>query len=210
MRSASQFRALTLGSPGQFARVSLLESESARCSVSAGLPVTVARPPRPSRCKARVEPRPGGGQAASRRRGAVAGHAAVTVGLGRPWPPQPLGGLAASVTVAGHRQTRTCSPAATEYTCARARDSDPNTSGPRGRERTMAARRAPRQGPAFRSRAGLVPTSPTDSDEDLKLGLKSLSDASDDTCATLCVAPLPVQLPNLEWELFFRTVELPK
>ncbi len=66
------------------------------------------------------------------------------------------------------------------------------------------------QGPAFRSRAGLVPTSPTDSDEDLKLGLKSLSDASDDTCATLCVAPLPVQLPNLEWEIFFRTVELPK
>jgi hypothetical protein len=31
---------------------------------------------------------------------------------------QPLGGLAASVTVAGHRQTRTCGPAATECALA--------------------------------------------------------------------------------------------
>ena len=172
----------------------------------------VARLPRPSRCKVKLSGtpawrRPSGLPSPRRRRGACGRHGRARTAMAS----QPLGGLAASVTVAGHRQTRTCSPAATEYTCARARDSDPNTSGPRGRERTMAARRAPRpEGPFFRSRAGLVPTSPTDSDENLKLELKSLSDASDDTCATLCVAPLPVQLPNLEWELFVRTVELPK
>ena len=121
---------------------------------------------------------------------------------------RPLGGLAASVTVAGHRQTRTCGPAATE--CALALGIVTPTPVARGGEKGRWPQEGhpDRRGPS--SGRGLVPTLPTDSDENLKLELKSLSDASDNTCATLCVAPLPVQLPNLEWELFFRTVELPK